>query len=57
MPVGCPDRDPADVGLSRPGAVPTGDLPVIEASDEEAAAHDAMLEKIRKSGACVWDID
>jgi DNA polymerase-3 subunit epsilon len=32
-------------------------LPVIRASAEELAAHDAMLEKIRKSGACVWDID
>ena len=30
---------------------------VIKASATEAAAHDAMLEKIRKSGACVWDID
>ena len=30
---------------------------IIKASDEEAAAHDAMLEKIRKSAACVWDID
>jgi len=30
---------------------------VIKASDEEVAAHNAMLEKIRKSGACVWDID
>jgi DNA polymerase-3 subunit epsilon len=30
---------------------------VIEASPEELAAHDAMLEKIRKSAACVWDID
>lgn len=30
---------------------------IIKASDEEAAAHDAMLEKIRESGACVWDID
>ena len=32
-------------------------LPVIEASAKEIAAHDAMLKKIRKSGACVWDID
>jgi DNA polymerase-3 subunit epsilon len=32
-------------------------LPVIHATAEELAAHDAMLEKIRKSGACVWDID
>ncbi len=32
-------------------------LTVIKATAEEAAAHEAMLEKIRKSGACVWDID
>ena len=30
---------------------------VIEPTKEEVAAHDAMLEKIRKSGACVWDFD
>jgi DNA polymerase-3 subunit epsilon len=33
------------------------ELPVIRVTAEESAAHDAMLEKIRKSGACVWDID
>jgi DNA polymerase-3 subunit epsilon len=32
-------------------------LTVIKATAEEATAHEAMLEKIRKSGACVWDID
>ncbi len=32
-------------------------LAVIEPSPDEVAAHDAMLEKIRKSGACVWDFD
>ncbi|MBT8091986.1 MAG: DNA polymerase III subunit epsilon [Gammaproteobacteria bacterium] len=37
--------------------VKTGDLVVIKASDEELAAHQAMLEKIRESGACVWDFD
>ena len=36
---------------------PADDLPIIMATAEEAAAHEAMLEKIRKSGACVWDID
>ncbi len=40
---------------------PTGkgayNLKVIKATEAEAAAHEAMLEKIRKSGACVWDID
>jgi DNA polymerase-3 subunit epsilon len=33
------------------------ELTVIKATAEESAAHEAMLEKIRKSGACVWDID
>jgi len=61
-PVGArPARDPDDgraqgALLQESGAAPT-DLPVIKASKEEATAHDAMLEKIRKSGACVWDID
>ena len=32
-------------------------LKVIKPTAAEAAAHDAMLEKIRKSGACVWDFD
>ena len=32
-------------------------LTVIEPTPEELAAHDAMLEKIRESGACVWDFD
>lgn len=36
-------------------SVPVLDLRVIEASAEECAAHDLMLEKLRKSGACVWD--
>ena len=42
-----------------PGAAvaPNLDLVVIEASPEETAAHEVMLEKIRKSGACVWDFD
>jgi len=39
-------------------AAPTNyKLTVIEATPDEAAAHEAMLEKIRKSGACVWDFD
>jgi len=33
------------------------ELVVIKPTPEEAAAHDAMLAKIRESGACVWDID
>jgi DNA polymerase-3 subunit epsilon len=31
------------------------DLIVIRASDDEAAAHEAMLEKLRDAGDCVWD--
>jgi len=52
-----PGRDSGDDELSRSGTAPTVVLPVIKASAEENTAHDAMLEKIRKSGACVWDID
>jgi len=33
------------------------DFVVIRASEDEAAAHDAILAKIRESGACVWDFD
>lgn len=31
------------------------DLLVIRATDEEAAAHQVMLEKLRAKGDCVWD--
>ena len=48
-----------------PGGLPAGGVAadtrvptiIIEATPEELAAHDALLEKIRKSGACVWDFD
>jgi DNA polymerase-3 subunit epsilon len=30
-------------------------LTVIKASKEEFEAHEALLEKIRQSGVCVWD--
>ena len=36
---------------------PMGEFVVIKASTAETKAHEAMLEKIRKSGACVWDFD
>jgi len=36
---------------------PARRLTVIEPTPEELAAHEAMLEKIRNSGACVWDFD
>ena len=32
-------------------------LTVIKPTPEEIAAHEAMLKKIRESGACVWDFD
>jgi DNA polymerase-3 subunit epsilon len=50
-------HDSSNGDLSHSGSAPTVDLPVVTASAEETAGHDAMLEKIRKSGACVWDID
>ena len=33
------------------------DLPVVKANADELSAHDTILEKMRKSGACVWDFD
>ena len=57
------DEETASAGAtgrdtSRAVAIATDlDLPVIRASDEEVAAHDAMLQKIRECGACVWDFD
>jgi DNA polymerase-3 subunit epsilon len=47
-----PDREQA--GARRTGAY---ELVVVPPTPEELAAHDAMLEKIRESGACVWDFD
>lgn len=32
-------------------------LPIVKASPVEVAAHEAILRKLRDSGACVWDID
>lgn len=46
-----------DGGTRKAPAAGAYKLTVIEATAEEAAAHEAMLEKIRKSGACVWDFD
>jgi len=54
------DADVAEAARSVQAAVSAGrtadlDLVVVKASSEEAAAHQAMLEKIRKSGTCIWD--
>jgi DNA polymerase-3 subunit epsilon len=47
--------DPAGIsGSADARAVPTR---IIEATAEEAAAHEGLLEKMRKSGACVWDFE
>ncbi len=51
---------PAATGLAAGIASSTAaarKLTVIEASTEELAAHEALLDKIRESGACVWDFD
>lgn len=53
----------ADVEAAAPGTrIATGgdqegalDLIVIRASGAESAAHEALLDKLRKSGNCVWD--
>ncbi|MDH3441081.1 MAG: DNA polymerase III subunit epsilon [Gammaproteobacteria bacterium] len=51
-------RDHSRTGRGHADIVGAGlKLVVIKASMEEAAAHEALLEKIRKSGACVWDFD
>jgi len=44
-------------GAQQPGAPASADLElvVVRASEDEAAAHDALLEKIRQGGVCVWD--
>ena len=58
-----PDRgSPAQRGTDRSQGRNAADgtnytLTVIKATAEEAAAHEAMLEKIRESGACAWDFD
>ncbi len=52
------DRGQGPLPQSRARPAPTtAPTKIIKPSAAEAAAHDAMLEKIRKSGACVWDID
>jgi DNA polymerase-3 subunit epsilon len=39
------------------GGTRAGATRVIQATVEEAAAHEGLLEKMRKSGACVWDFE
>ena len=40
---------------ARRASRPDLDLVVMRASDAENAAHEALLEKLRESGDCVWD--
>jgi len=47
----------ADGDKRTPNDLPAADLIVIKANPDEVTAHEAMLERIRKSGACAWDID
>jgi DNA polymerase-3 subunit epsilon len=42
---------------SSPVGAAAYNLTVIKPTEAEAAAHEAMLERIRQSGACVWDFD
>jgi DNA polymerase III subunit epsilon len=65
------DDDDSDDRGRDAGARPAGDsraqgalphaasykLKVVRATEAEAAAHEIILEKIRQSGACVWDFD
>ena len=46
-----------DGSTTRLASRPAGevDLVVVRASDEEAAAHEAFLERLRAGGNCVWD--
>jgi len=47
----------ADDPMNSVEAAEIVDLPIVRASADEVNAHNAMLEKIRKSGACIWDFD
>lgn len=51
------ERDALRAGTKATSDAARLELPVIRATDAEAAAHNAILDKIRKSGACVWDFD
>ena len=45
--------DEATISVASTGA--QLDLVVVRASNDESEAHEAMLEKLRKSGSCIWD--
>ena len=51
------DANGAELRVGAASGRTHADLVVLRANDAEVAAHNALLEKIRKSGACVWDFD
>ncbi len=42
-------------GIAIRSSRPDLDLVVLRASEAENAAHEAMLERLREAGGCVWD--
>ena len=48
-------REYDEAGIARCADADRLDLVVIRADAAEAAAHEAMLDKLRKAGNCVWD--
>jgi len=49
------DSDERTAGVTFRASRPDLELVVVRASAAENEAHEAMLEKLRESGACVWD--
>jgi DNA polymerase-3 subunit epsilon len=47
--------DDAQGGIAIRASRPDLDLVVVRASADETAAHEAMLDKLREAGDCVWD--
>jgi len=49
------DGDEREAGMAFRASRPELELVVVRASAAENAAHEAMLEKLREAGKCVWD--
>jgi DNA polymerase-3 subunit epsilon len=49
------DGDEREAGMAFRASRPELELVVVRASAAENAAHEAMLEKLREAGECVWD--
>ena len=49
------DGDVRNAGVAFRASRPELELVVVRASAAENAAHEAMLEKLREAGECVWD--